>query len=138
MPKPEETLKNFGLKVTAPRVTVLAALSEADEHHLSAEAIYQTLRKHGHNLALATIYRVLGHFVEVNLLVKHKFSSEEAVYELADVPHHDHLVCIYCNKVVEFEDNLIEAQQTKVAERFNFQMTDHSLTIYGVCGDCKH
>ena len=137
MPKSEEVLKSFSLKVTMPRVRVLAALSEAEDHHLSAERIYRILRSHGHSLSLATIYRVLGHFVAVGLLVKHQFSSQEAVYELADVPHHDHLVCIYCNKVAEFEDATIEERQEKVAAQHEFQITDHSLTIYGVCKSCQ-
>ena len=137
MPKPEEILKSFDLKVTAPRIRVLAALHEAEEHHLSAEGIYQILAIHGQALAMATIYRVLGHFVSVGLLVKHQFSGNEAIYELADVPHHDHLVCIYCKKVTEFEDELIEQRQQQVADKHNFQMTDHSLTIYGICSACR-
>ena len=51
--------------------------------------------------------------------------------------HHDHLVCIHCNHVVEFVDELIEERQRQIAKDSGFKMTDHSLHIYGVCKSCQ-
>jgi Fur family ferric uptake transcriptional regulator len=58
------------------------------------------------------------------------------VFELEQGEHHDHLVCIKCGKVDEFIDSMIERRQEVIAKQSGFKMTDHSLTIYGVCSQC--
>ncbi len=68
-------LKKAGLKVTAPRLKILAMLSDASEHgdHLSAEDLYQRLRDTGEDIGLATVYRVLTQFETADLIIRHNF-----------------------------------------------------------------
>ncbi|MEX2365406.1 MAG: transcriptional repressor [Pseudohongiellaceae bacterium] len=47
------------------------------------------------------------------------------------------MVCTKCGKVEEFYDEIIEQQQEKAAKKLDFEITDHSLYLYGICKDCK-
>ena len=60
-----------------------------------------------------------------------------AVFELEDGTHHDHLLCVSCNQIEEFVDEVIEQRQRAIAEQKGFEMTEHSLYIYGICKRCQ-
>jgi len=130
-------LREVGLKVTMPRVKILHVLEKAEPHHMSAEDVYKQLLESGDDVPLATIYRVLTQFEEAGLVKRHNFEGGHSVFEIAQEEHHDHLVCVKCNRVAEFMDDAIEARQTEIAEKLGFKITDHSLTIYGVCQNCN-
>jgi len=130
-------LKKAGLKVTLPRMKILEFLEASDVRHHSAESIYKTLLNEGEEIGLATVYRVLTQFEAAGLVERHHFESGQAVFELNEKGHHDHIVCISCGKVEEFYDEMIEARQKEVASAKGYEVTDHSLTLYGKCPDCK-
>ena len=129
-------LKKAGLKITTPRRKILEIMENAKDHHMSAEDIYRVLLESGEEIGLATVYRVLTQFEEAGLIMRHRFESGQSVFELDSGAHHDHLVCVECGRVMEFVDELIEARQTEIAQKTGFTITDHSLTIYGVCEKC--
>lgn len=133
-----QQLRQAGLKVTGPRLKILALLEQAETRHLSAEDIYKTLLEAGEDIGLATVYRVLTQFESADLVKRQNFEDAYSVFELNQGPHHDHLVCIKCGKVDEFVDKTIEQRQKIVAKQANYQMTDHSLIIYGVCYKCSN
>ncbi len=133
---PRRELREVGLKVTLPRAKILKILENADPHHLTAEDVYQVLISQGEDVGLATIYRVLTQFEAAGLVKRHHFSEEQAVFELEHGEHHDHLVCVSCGSVAEFVDAVIEKRQSEIAQAYEFKMTDHNLTIYGLCNRC--
>jgi Fur family transcriptional regulator, ferric uptake regulator len=133
-----QDLKKVGLKVTLPRLKILEILASADPHHMSAEDVYKTLSESGDDVGLATVYRVLTQFEAAGLVKRHNFEGDHAVFEIAQGEHHDHLVCIKCGRVDEFVDEVIEKRQEVISRNAHFKMTDHSLTIYGVCNRCGH
>ncbi|MCP4270807.1 MAG: ferric iron uptake transcriptional regulator [Gammaproteobacteria bacterium] len=130
-------LKKAGLKVTHPRVKILQILKNCDKRHMSAENVYKQLITNDEVIGLATVYRVLTQFEEAAIVSRHNFEGGHSVFELESGSHHDHLVCISCGKVVEFHDNVIEERQAKLAEDKGFELTDHSLNLYGKCIDCQ-
>ena len=130
-------LKKAGLKVTLPRMKILEFLEATDERHHSAENIYKTLLNDGEEIGLATVYRVLTQFEAAGLVERHHFESGQAVFELNEKGHHDHIVCVSCGKVEEFYDEMIETRQREVAASKGYEVTDHSLILYGMCPDCK-
>lgn len=130
-------LRKAGLKVTLPRMKILEILEQSSERHLSAEDVYKHLIEGGEEIGLATVYRVLTQFETAGLVMRHNFEGGHAVFELDDHQHHDHIVCTGCGKVVEFVDPTIEERQDAIAEQNNFIISDHSLTIYGLCEDCR-
>jgi Fur family ferric uptake transcriptional regulator len=131
-----QQLKDVGLKITLPRLKVLQIFEQRKAHHLSAEDVYKALVDMGEDVGLATVYRVLTQFETAGLITRHYFEGGQSVFELSQGEHHDHLVCVNCKTVVEFVDDIIESRHASIAARAGFKMTDHALTIYGVCRDC--
>ncbi len=131
-----QQIKEAGLKVTRPREKILAALERSERRHLSAEDVYKELLSSGEDIGLATVYRVLTQFEGAGLVCRRHFEGGQSVFELNSGTHHDHLICIKCGRVVEFVDALIEERQQAIAVDKGFRIEDHSLVIYGVCGDC--
>ncbi|MFV9988834.1 MAG: ferric iron uptake transcriptional regulator [Coxiella endosymbiont of Dermacentor nuttalli] len=135
----DRALRKVGLKVTLPRLKILKILESADPHHMSAENVYRKLVEMGKDVGLATVYRVLTQFEAVGLIKRHNFESGNghSVFEMDQGEHHDHLVCINCGKVEEFIDEVIENRQESIARKYKFRMTNHNLTIYGICQFCE-
>lgn len=130
-------LKNAGLKVTLPRIKILQLLETSKKRHISAEEIYQQLIAQSEDVGLATVYRVLTQFESAGLVTRHRFDGEHSVFELTQEDHHDHIVCVDCGHVDEFIDNVIEQRQKQIAQERNFELTDHALTLYGICDKCQ-
>lgn len=125
-----QDLKKAGLKVTHPRMRILALLEASTGRHMTAEDIYRELIAHEDDIGLATVYRVLTQFEAAGLVLKHNFEGGQAVYELDRGKHHDHMVDIDTGKVVEFTSEEIEKLQREIAERHGFVLEDHSLVLY--------
>ena len=136
-------LKTMGLKVTAPRLKILeifqrlSADAEKERRHLSAEEIYKVLLEENSDIGLATVYRVLTQFESAGILVRHHFEEGRATYELQEGRHHDHIICVRCGRIEEFVDPGIERAQRLVANALGYDLTDHSLVLYGVCEACR-
>lgn len=130
-------LKKVGLKITLPRMKILELLEASAHMHQTAEDIYKALLDAGEEIGLATVYRVLTQFESAGLVNRHHFESGQAVFELNQGGHHDHLVCVKCGKVVEFVDETIEERQRKIASDNGFTITEHSLIIYGNCNSIE-
>ncbi len=133
MPVDNNELRKVGLKVTLPRIKILEILESAEHRHLSAEDVYKILLEAGDDVGLATVYRVLNQFDDAGILNRHHFEGGKSVFEIGHKKHHDHLVCLKCGRVIEFEDDVIERRQDEVAERNNMKLTHHSLYLYGEC-----
>lgn len=130
-------LRKAGLKVTLPRVKILQILESSANKHLSAEDVYKALIEADEDVGLATVYRVLTQFESAGLVMRHHFEGGHSVFELTSVDHHDHIVCNNCGAVEEFYDEVIEVQQEKIARKYGFKITDHSLYLYGICKKCQ-
>lgn len=132
-----QDLRKAGLKVTLPRLKVLEILESSSQRHMSAEDVYKALLEIGEEIGLATVYRVLTQFEGAGLVSRLSIDGGHAVFELEDGSHHDHLLCVRCNRIEEFIDEVIEQRQKAIAAEKGFEMTDHSLYIYGVCRLCQ-
>jgi Fur family ferric uptake transcriptional regulator len=130
-------LRKAGLKVTIPRLKIMEIFEKNPTEHLSAEDIYKALLEAGSDVGLATVYRVLTQFEAAGLISRHNFIGGQAVYELAAEEHHDHMICLNCNKVEEFSDPVIEKRQEEVAKQMGYEIVDHALNIYGICKSCR-
>jgi Fur family ferric uptake transcriptional regulator len=135
-----DDLRKAGLKVTLPRLRILEMLEHGsnDQRHVTAEIVYKNLLDAGEEIGLATVYRVLTQFEAAGLVKRHHFDANNSVFELDDGHHHDHLVCVKCGRVVEFEDDMIEARQHDIAKQAGYSLTHHSHYLYGICPDCSN
>ncbi len=133
----EQALQSAGLKVTAPRVTVLEFFRSSKHLHFSAEDVFRHLVDLRIDIGLATVYRVLSQLVEVGILSTSTLGSTKAVYELNEGNRHDHVVCLNCGRVDEFSDPVIDARQKTVAEELGYLLSGHHLVLHGYCRDCR-
>lgn len=125
-----QDLRNAGLKVTHPRMRILALLEKSKSRHVTAEDIYRMLLEQDEDIGLATVYRVLTQFEAAGLVLKHNFESGQSVYELDRGQHHDHMVDVDTGKIIEFESAEIEELQRRIAESMGYEIEDHSLVLY--------
>ena len=133
----EAFLKEQGLKLTAQRREV-AQRALSRHRHFSAEELYEELRGRHAGISRATVYRTLKLLADKQLLEVHDFDRGYRQYETqVGRHHHDHLVCLKCRRIVEFENEAIEKEQDKVARRHRFKILSHSHKIYGLCGACR-
>ncbi len=141
MKKEEELLKSHisrhNLKVTKERSAVLRAFLDS-ERHITAEELYRKMKNENSSIGLATIYRTLNLFCESGLSEQRQFGDGQARYELVyNVKHHDHMICQGCKRIIEFQNEEIEALQEKVAKKKHFKIFSHKLELYGLCSDCS-
>lgn len=137
--KLRERIKDKKYKLTTQRQTILLTFIEAEEKHLSAEDVYILVKKNNPDIGLATIYRTLDLFTELDLVKRLDFGDGRNRYELNndELSHfHHHLICIDCGCVKEFEDDMLETLESIIAKKLNFHTTDHQLKVYGYCSDC--
>lgn len=132
-----EQIREHGLKVTGPRMKILHLFENHPQTHMTADDVYRIILEENMNVGVATVYRVLSQFEEAGILLRHHFESGKAVYELNRGNHHDHIVCLQCNKITEFVDEDIERIQERVAEKNGYQIVDHAMYIYGMCAQCR-
>jgi Fur family ferric uptake transcriptional regulator len=133
----ERFLKEKGLRATQQRDAVLRVFLERDAH-VSVEELYERIRETHPSIGHATVYRSMGLFVEAGIAKERRFHEGRVRYEPGvNVGHHDHLVCLHCGDIQEFEDPTIERIQRDIAGSRGFQVSYHRLELYGVCARCQ-
>jgi Fur family ferric uptake transcriptional regulator len=131
-------LREQGLPVTPQREAVADAIFSS-RGHLSVEDIEQTLRGTGERIGKATIYRTVEILVRSGLVEEHDFGEGFKRYEhlFGQTPVHEHLICVNCHQVVEFESPEVVRLQEETARNHGFIPVRHRLEIYGLCGTCQ-
>jgi len=134
----KKLLKGSSLKFTKQRELTLKTLYE-NEGHFTPEDLYNLIKSNHPeiNIGIATIYRTLTLLEESGIVNSISFGSKGKKYEMGLKEHHDHLICIECGKLIEFQDEIIERRQEEIAQKFNFKMTDHTMNITGICETCQ-
>jgi Fur family ferric uptake transcriptional regulator len=133
----EDFLKGKRLKMTEPRRRLVRA-ALAQPGHFTAEELHDRLREMGEDVSMATVYRSLAVLEEAGILEGHDFDDPakrgQRRYErLLAREHHDHMVCLDCRSVVEFQNAAIERLQDRVAREHRFRIREHHLTMFVSC-----
>ncbi len=130
-------LQEKGLRATRQRERILDAFME-EAAHVSVEELSTRLHRDHPSIGHATIYRSMNLFVEAGIAKERRFHEGRVRYEPSiDVPHHDHLICLQCGEIEEFEDPTIERIQGEIARRRGFRVEYHRLELYGRCTRCN-
>ena len=131
-------LKSNNLKFTSQREAILRTLYDNPEH-FTPEDLYLLIKQKCPecNVGITTVYRTLNLLEENNIATSISFGSQGKKFELGNKPHHDHLICEECNKIIEFEDDQIEQLQEKIATLHHFKLTHHLMQLYGICQECQ-
>ena len=134
----KKILKESGLKYTRQREIVLNILYHSDTH-FTPESLYMEIKRKEPNLnvGIATVYRTLNLLEDSQMVTSLSFGAAGKKFELANKPHHDHLICKNCGKIVEFENSIVERQQALIAKEHKFKLTGHLMQLYGICDACN-
>jgi Fur family ferric uptake transcriptional regulator len=127
-----------GLRSTDQRRLIVETFFKSP-NHVSIEELLAQVRSQDPKVGYATVYRTLKLLTECGVALERRFGDGLARYELADddASHHDHLICIDCGAIVEFEEPRIETLQEAVAQQHGFDLRSHKHELYGVCADCR-
>lgn len=134
----EGYLRKNNLKLTSQRQLVAQAFFSRQDH-ISAEELYHMVRKECPMIGFTTVYRTLNLLVTAGMATSHHFNGSFTLFEpCGRKAHHDHLICTLCGRIIEFTNSRIEELQQEVAQRHNFEVSDHTLEIFGTCGECAN
>lgn len=118
-----------GLKMTGQRRVIARVLGESHDHP-DVELVHKRAAVIDSNISIATVYRTVRLFEEVNILERHEFGDGRARYEEVPEDHHDHLIDVETGKVIEFHSAEIEKIQDEIAEKLGYKLVDHRLALY--------
>ena len=126
-----------GLKTTRQREEVLNVFLNSSGHKSLAQ-IYAQVAKTNPKIGYTTVYRTLKLLTRLGLATQRKFADGETRYEpTSEGTHHDHLICLDCGKIIEFEDRTLEALQNGIAQHHRFKISHHRMELYGRCEECN-
>jgi Fur family ferric uptake transcriptional regulator len=133
-----------GLRRTKQRDVIVEAAFATDDHFNADELLNKT-RKLDRTISRATIYRTLQLLVDCDLLREVDLGRDQTFYDpnFLDKPQHNHLICLDCDRVVEFEDENAALLHDCITRRLGFQPQMKSMRIQAKCdelsrtGQCK-
>ena len=126
-----------GLKATKQREEILNIFFNSTGHRNLAQ-IYAQVVKVNPKIGYTTVYRTLKLLTRSGLAAQQKFADGETRYEpVSGRTHHDHLICLDCGKIIEFEDEALETLQDGIAEHYRFKIFHHRMELYGRCAECN-
>jgi Fur family ferric uptake transcriptional regulator len=126
-----------GLRSTDQRRLIVETFFRSDSH-VSIEELLAQVRAKDPRVGYATVYRTLKLLADCGVANERRFGDGLTRYELADdATHHDHLICIDCGDITEFEEPRVEALQEEVARKYGFHLRSHKHELYGICPKCQ-
>ncbi len=136
----EKVLVANNYKITRQRKIIFEALKDNADRHVTPEMLYDIVKEYDDAIGIATVYRTLQTFEDLNLVYKTNFDAYTNYYELAEDPdkhRHHHLICTDCEKIFEVQEDLLEDLEHKVETEYNFEIHDHSVKFFGLCSECQ-
>lgn len=131
-------LRDAGYRSGGARRTVVEYL-DGQDCCLSAQETHEQIGASGAKVGIASVYRVLDLLAARGLLTRVDLGDGVSRFEPArpDGHHHHHLVCGDCGKVEAFEDDALERELSRVADRLGYAMDAHDIVLRGACDDCR-
>ena len=133
-------LNERGWRLTPQREVILQIFQNLPKgNHLSAEDLHTRLQTEGENISLSTIYRTLKLMARMGILRELELAEGHKHYEINQPSpyHHHHLICVKCNKTIEFKNDAILKTGTRTAQKEGYQLLDCQLMIHAICPACQ-
>ena len=130
-------LRSHRLKYTPERADILNAIIERDDV-FEVDQLLMEMRRRGHRVSKATIYRTLNLLVQAGLARELDFGEGFKRYEhQAGETQHDYMICTSCGKVARFQRDAMDRLQAEIGAELGFTVKSRRLKIYGLCSDCR-
>ena len=128
-------LRTRGLKYTTQRDAIARVFFCSGQGHQTLDELLVRAKALKPEMGYATIYRTMKLMVECGVALEHRFvdSGMTRFEPNLEDEHHDHIICLTCGRIVEFEDSVIEGRQERIAQENGFVVKKHRLEIYGEC-----
>ena len=139
---PKERFLDFlsrkNLRVTAQRRAIIDT-AFGTQQHFTAEQLLAWSRGRDKSISRATVYRTLPLLTESGLVREMDFGKDRKFYDpnYAEHPHHNHIICQDCEKIVEFESEKLEKLELEITHRLGFSVKAHRLQITAACEELK-
>jgi Fur family ferric uptake transcriptional regulator len=138
LPRIEDHIRSKGLRMTEQRLAIIEAAFSTTEH-FTAEQLLVAAKRRDASVSRATVYRTLPLIVETGLLHELDLGRDQKVYDpnYADHPTHNHLICLDCDKIFEFEDEKLEAKENEISRKLGFKPASKHIRIEANCEKLK-
>jgi Fur family transcriptional regulator, ferric uptake regulator len=131
------TLRPAGGKRSSKRDRIVQVFLR-QEGHVSADDLFERVRKEAAGIGRATVYRTLQWMVDVGVARKVDFGEGRSRFEPSyRHPRHFHLICNTCHSSSEFLSSDVESLMEEIANARNFEATRSVVQIYGTCEQCR-
>jgi Fe2+ or Zn2+ uptake regulation protein len=133
-PTPEQLLRSVGLRVTKPRLAVLAAL--AAHPHAGADTVLGVVRRDLGGVSTQAVYDVLNVLAQRGVARRIQPAGSVARYELRGGDNHHHVVCRVCGAVDDVDCATGEAPCLTASTTHGFEIDEAEVTYWGTCPEC--
>lgn len=131
-----QELQARGMRATPQRAIIFEAIEKLDGH-ITAEDIYEEVQKVNAYISLATVYRTLELLQEINLITPTNLGGSQTYFALKGHGAHHHLVCLECNGIAEFSDDIFDSVRIRLEDEYGFQVRTDHMSLFGVCKGCR-
>lgn len=131
----KERLRSVGMRITAPRLAVLAAVHQSG--HLDADAIAVVARERLGSLSRQAVYDNLHALLGMGLVRRIEPANAPALYEARVGDNHHHLVCRECGRIEDIDCAVGHRPCLEPSETHGFLLTEAEVTFWGICPTCQ-
>ncbi len=133
----KELLDKKGLTYTFERKRIFEEIQKISVH-FHVDGLYDRFKKQGERISRATVYRTIPLLLESGVIQKSAGNGKRDFFEKTNAKgHHDHMICVKCEKIIEFHNEKIEALQDEISKHHKFKVTFHDHRLFGYCQKCQ-
>ena len=132
-----DLLRKGAKKITPQRLDIYKTMLKS-QNPLTAQEVYQEVKKIHPSISLDTVYRNLSMLSEQGFISQLRFQTKgTSLFEYQDEKHHHHAVCLACENVFCIEKCLTSELLKKPKDDQGFQILNHIFEVYGLCSNCQ-
>lgn len=129
-------LQDLGYRLTPQRMMILEEVMDSEEH-VTAEDLYEQVRKRYPHISFSTVYRTLEVLRDSGFITQTDLGGGRWQYHPVDKATHHHLVCQGCGSVAEVDQSVLSDLQRELDEQYGFDAILTHFAIFGRCRNCR-
>ena len=130
------SLKSNNFKITPQRIAIYREIYHSKEHP-NAETIYKRLEPNYPTISLATVYKSLELFADLNIIQIIDIGGSSVRYD-SNTSKHSHIICNICKKIEDLDNQTFQHLSSEVEAITNYKIENQQLCFYGICPSCAN